>query len=179
MANPNIVNVTTIYGNSSQTSLSTTSATSLVSNAASSGKVYKINSIVVANVDGTNNTEVTVEMASEILADTIGSNKPRQITPTLILEETAKMFGLDVAQLTSKSRTRDLVHARQVGMYVCRELTELSYPQIGKEFGGRDHTTVIHAYDKVSEHMKERRQTYEDVTALIQTINRGNSDAGT
>ena len=123
-----------------------------------------------------NNTEVTVEMASEILADTIGSNKPRQITPALILEETAKMFGLEVSQLTSKSRTRDLVHARQVGMYVCRELTELSYPQIGKEFGGRDHTTVIHAYDKVSEHMKERRQTYEDVTALIQTINRGSTD---
>lgn len=65
MANPNIVNVTTIYGNSSQTSLSTTSATSLVSNAASSGKVYKINSIVVANVDGTNNTEVTVNIYSQ------------------------------------------------------------------------------------------------------------------
>ena len=65
MANPNIVNVTTIYGNSSQTSLSTTSATQLVSNAASSGYVYKINSIVVANVDGTNNTEVTVNVYSQ------------------------------------------------------------------------------------------------------------------
>ena len=125
-----------------------------------------------------NNTDVTVEMASEILTDTIGSNKPRQITPSLILEETAKMFNLEVVQLTSKSRTRDLVHARQIGMYVCRELTELSYPQIGKEFGGRDHTTVIHAYEKVSTLMKERRQTYEDVTALIQTINRGNNDGG-
>ena len=125
-----------------------------------------------------NNTDVTVDMASEILTDTIGSNKPRQITPALILEETAKMFGLEVNQLTSKSRTRDLVHARQIGMYVCRELTELSYPQIGKEFGGRDHTTVIHAYEKVSTLMKERRQTYEDVTALIQTINRGSNDGG-
>jgi len=125
-----------------------------------------------------NNTDVTVEMASEILTDTIGSNKPRQITPALILEETAKMFNLEVSQLTSKSRTRDLVHARQIGMYVCRELTELSYPQIGKEFGGRDHTTVIHAYEKVSTLMKERRQTYEDVTALIQTINRGGNDGG-
>ena len=125
-----------------------------------------------------NNTDVTVEMASEILTDTIGSNKPRQITPALILGETAKMFNLEVSQLTSKSRTRDLVHARQIGMYVCRELTELSYPQIGKEFGGRDHTTVIHAYEKVSTLMKERRQTYEDVTALIQTINRGGNDGG-
>ncbi len=125
-----------------------------------------------------NNTDVTEEMASEILRDTIGSNKPRQITPALILEETAKMFGLEVSQLTSKSRTRDLVHARQIGMYVCRELTALSYPQIGKEFGGRDHTTVIHAYEKVSSLMKERSEIYDDVTALIQTINRGNSDGG-
>jgi chromosomal replication initiator protein len=58
-------------------------------------------------------------------------------------------------------------------MYVCRELTDLSYPQIGKEFGGRDHTTVIHAYDKISTLMKERRQTYEDVTALIQKLRNG------
>jgi chromosomal replication initiator protein len=53
---------------------------------------------------------------------------------------------------------------------VCRELTDLSYPQIGKEFGGRDHTTVIHAYEKVSTRMKERRKTYEDVTSLIQQL---------
>ena len=82
------------------------------------------------------------------------------------LEQTAEMFGLDVEQLRGKSRTRDLVHARQVGMYVCRALTDLSYPQIGKEFGGRDHTTVIHAYEKIANLMKERRKTYEDVTAL-------------
>ena len=64
MANPNIVNVTTIYGNSSQTSLTTTSATSIVSNAASSGYVYKINSIVVANVDGTSNADITISIYS-------------------------------------------------------------------------------------------------------------------
>jgi chromosomal replication initiator protein len=125
-----------------------------------------------------NNAELTVELASEILADTIASTKPRLITSGYIVEQTASMFGLTVEQLKSKSRTRDLVHARQVGMYVCRELTDLSYPQIGKEFGGRDHTTVIHAYEKVSTLMKERRETYEDVTALIQTINRGNNDSG-
>ena len=65
MANPNIVNVTAIYGNSSQTSLSTTSATSLVSNAASSGKVFKINSITVANVDGTNAADITINVYSQ------------------------------------------------------------------------------------------------------------------
>jgi chromosomal replication initiator protein len=117
-----------------------------------------------------NDTELTVDLAGQILADTISSTKPRQITPQLILEQTAQMFGLEIEQLQSKSRTRDLVHARQVGMYVCRELTDLSYPQIGKEFGGRDHTTVIHAYEKVSTRMKERRKTYEDVTSLIQQL---------
>jgi chromosomal replication initiator protein len=117
-----------------------------------------------------NDAELTTDLAAEILADTISSTKPRLITPAVILEQTATMFGLDVAQLKSRSRTRDLVHARQIGMYVCRELTDMSYPQIGKEFGGRDHTTVIHAYEKVSTLMQERRKTYEDVTSLIQQI---------
>jgi chromosomal replication initiator protein len=117
-----------------------------------------------------NDTDLTVDLAGEILADSISSTKPRQITASFIIERTAEMFHLEVEQLRGKSRTRDLVHARQVGMYVCRELTDLSYPQIGKEFGGRDHTTVIHAYDKISNLMQERRKTYEDVTSLIQQI---------
>jgi chromosomal replication initiator protein len=117
-----------------------------------------------------NDAELTVGLAGEILADSISSTKPRQITAVFIIEKTATMFGLEVEQLRGKSRTRDLVHARQVGMYVCRELTDLSYPQIGKEFGGRDHTTVIHAYDKISNLMQERRKTYDDVTLLIQQI---------
>jgi chromosomal replication initiator protein len=117
-----------------------------------------------------NDANLTVPLAGEILGDILNSSKPRQITSGIILDATAEMFGLEVTQLQGKSRTRDLVHARQVGMYVCRELTDLSYPQIGKEFGGRDHTTVIHAYEKVSRLMKERRKTYEDVTNLIQQI---------
>jgi chromosomal replication initiator protein len=117
-----------------------------------------------------NDEQLTVELAEIILADSINATKPRQITAGYISEKTAEMFGVEVEQLRSKSRTRDLVHARQVGMYVCRELTDLSYPQIGKEFGGRDHTTVIHAYDKISNLMQERRKTYDDVTLLIQQI---------
>ena len=117
-----------------------------------------------------NNADLTVDLAGQILADSISSTKPRQITASFIIERTAEMFSLEIEQLQGKSRTRDLVHARQVGMYVCRELTDLSYPQIGKEFGGRDHTTVIHAYDKISNLMQERRKTYEDVTELIQQI---------
>ena len=129
------------------------------------GALIRVNAFATLN-----NTELTVDLAREILADTIASTKPRMITPGLILDETATMFGLTVEQLTSKSRTRDLVHARQIGMYVCRELTDLSYPQIAKEFGGRDHTTVIHAYEKVSTRMKDKHKTYEDVTSLIQQI---------
>ncbi|MCB1269164.1 MAG: chromosomal replication initiator protein DnaA, partial [Microthrixaceae bacterium] len=117
-----------------------------------------------------NQTELTVDLASEILADTIKSTKPRQITPALILTQTAEYFKMDVEQLQSRSRTRNLVHARQIAMYVCRELTDLSYPQIGREFGGRDHTTVIHAYEKVAALMQEKHETYEDVTALIQSL---------
>ena len=117
-----------------------------------------------------NQTELTVQLASEILADTIQSTKPRQITPELIIVQTAEMFGLEVDQLKSRSRTRNLVNARQIAMYVCRELTDLSYPQIGREFGGRDHTTVIHAYEKVASLMNEKLETYSDVTALIQSL---------
>ncbi len=129
------------------------------------GALIRVNAFATLN-----HTDLTVELAREILADTIASTKPRMITPTLILDETAAMFGLTVEQLTSRSRTRDLVHARQIGMYVCREMTDLSYPQIAKEFGGRDHTTVIHAYEKVSTRMKDKHKTYEDVTSLIQKI---------
>ncbi len=117
-----------------------------------------------------NDTDLTVPLTQEILGDVLNASKPRQITPAVILDATADQFGLEVAQLQGKSRTRDLVHARQVGMYVCRELTDLSYPQIGKAFGGRDHTTVIYAYEKVSKLMKERRKTYEDVTSLVQHL---------
>jgi len=117
-----------------------------------------------------NQAELTVQLASEILADTIKSTKPRQITPEIIIAHTAELFGLDVEQVKGRSRTRNLVHARQVAMYVCRELTDLSYPQIGREFGDRDHTTVIHAYEKVANLMQEKQETYDDVTALIQTL---------
>ena len=75
--------------------------------------------------------------------------------------------------IQGKSRRRPLVTARQIGMYVFRELTDLSYPAIAREFGGRDHTTVIHAVEKIGALMKERRQIYDQVTELIQRIRNG------
>ncbi len=122
---------------------------------------------------GLYDTELTVPLAAEILGDMLASNKDQPITAARILEATCKMFDLSLEALRSKSRTRDLVHARQISMYVCRELTDLSYPQIGKEFGDRDHTTVIHAYDKISNEIKNREETYEDVTTLVQRIRSG------
>jgi chromosomal replication initiator protein len=91
----------------------------------------------------------------------------------MILDATAEAFGFSVADLCSPSRRRPLVIARQVGMYVFRELTDFSYPAIAKEFGGRDHTTVMHAVEKISSLMKERRQIFDQVNELILSIKTG------
>ncbi len=112
----------------------------------------------------------TREMAERVLSDILDADRPRQITPKLILDSTATAFGFSVEELCGTSRRRPLVNARQIGMYVFRNLTDFSYPAIAREFGGRDHTTVIHAVEKVSGLMKERRQIYDQVTELIHNI---------
>jgi chromosomal replication initiator protein len=91
----------------------------------------------------------------------------------LILDQTSEMFAFPVDEIRGQSRRRPLVTARQIGMYVMRELTDLSYPAIAREFGGRDHTTVIHAVEKIGGLMKERRQIYDQVTELTQRIRNG------
>ena len=128
---------------------------------------------LVAAYSSLHRVPLTEEVAKEVLSDLLPAARPRIITPTLILEETAKMFGWTVDDLCGKSRRRPLVTARQIGMYVFRELTEFSYPAIAREFGGRDHTTVIHAVEKVSALMKERRQIYDQVTELLHLIRSG------
>jgi chromosomal replication initiator protein len=116
---------------------------------------------------------LTVDLARHALADIIGNQQSRPITPKLIIEKTSEMFGFTVDEIKGASRRRPLVTARQIAMYAFRELTDLSYPAIAREFGGRDHTTVIHAVDKIGALMRERRQIYEQVTELIQTIKSG------
>ena len=108
-----------------------------------------------------------------VLGDVLSDNLPRAITAKVILEATSTMFGFPVEELQGKSRRRPLVTARQVGMYVCRELTDLSYPAIAREFGNRDHTTVIHAVEKIRALMGERRQIYDQVTELMAVIKTG------
>jgi chromosomal replication initiator protein len=115
----------------------------------------------------------TLDTAAKILSDLLEADRPRQITPKVILDATAETFGFSVEDLCGTSRRRPLVQARQIGMYVFRDLTDFSYPAIAREFGGRDHTTVIHAVEKVAGLMKERRQVYDQVTELIQNIKGG------
>ncbi len=116
---------------------------------------------------------LTLEVAEKHLHDILGERQPRPITPQIILEATANMFDFTIDDIKGKSRRRPLVTARQIGMYVSRELTDLSYPAIAREFGGRDHTTVMHAVEKIKALMKERRQIYDQVTELVQRIRKG------
>jgi chromosomal replication initiator protein len=121
-----------------------------------------------------NHQSLTVDLARHALSDIIGNQQSRPITPKLIIDKTSEMFGFTVEEIKGASRRRPLVTSRQIAMYAFRELTDLSYPAIAREFGGRDHTTVIHAVDKIGALMRERRQIYEQVTELIQSIKSGN-----
>jgi chromosomal replication initiator protein len=113
---------------------------------------------------------LTADLAAKVLDDVIADSRPRPITPQVILDATSEMFGFPIDEIRGKSRRRPLVTARQTSMYVFRQLTDMSYPAIAREFGGRDHTTVIHAVDKVEALMQERRQVYDQVTELIRII---------
>ncbi len=120
-----------------------------------------------------NHEPISLSQAEDILSDLVLAGEPRRISPQFILETTAASYGFSVEAICGPSRTRPLVTARQVAMYLTRELTDYSYPAIGRVFGKRDHTTVIHAVDKITGQMQERRQIYEQVTELIQKIRAG------
>jgi chromosomal replication initiator protein len=120
-----------------------------------------------------NREPLTRALAERVLSDILATEQPRPITARVILEAISTTFEFSIDELCGTSRRRPLVNARQIGMYVFRELTDFSYPAIAREFGGRDHTTVIHAVEKVSGLMKERRQVYDQVTALIHRIKSG------
>jgi chromosomal replication initiator protein len=113
---------------------------------------------------------ITTELAQRLLADLLGDSKVKPRTDEELLAEIADILGFDVQALKGKSRQRPLVTARQIAMYAFRNLTELSYPSIARLFGGRDHTTVIHAVDKIQKLMSERKQIYDQVTDLLQRL---------
>jgi len=117
-----------------------------------------------------NRQPVDVGLAEIVLKDLITDDGAQEITSAVILGQTAAYFKLSLDELCSKSRTRTLVTARQIAMYLCRELTDMSLPKIGQELGGRDHTTVIHADRKIRELMAERRVIFNQVTELTNRI---------
>ena len=117
-----------------------------------------------------NRIAVTSQSAEDAMAELFPEEARSPTSVAMILEETAAYYGFSVEELCSTSRTRTLVNARQIAMYLTRELTDLSLPRIGKAFGGRDHSTVLHALGKITKLMRERPQTHQQLRELTARI---------
>jgi chromosomal replication initiator protein len=117
-----------------------------------------------------NHVPISTHLAEQLLGDLMSGTFVKPRSDDELLGEMAIILGHSVEALRGKSRQRPLVTARQMAMYVFRELTDLSYPAIARLFGGRDHTTVIHAVDKIQRLMMERKQIYEQVTDMVQRL---------
>lgn len=111
-----------------------------------------------------------VSLAETVLKDLLTHDGAAEITASVIIAETAAYFGVSVEEIKGKARTRALTNARQIAMYLCRELTEMPLMAIGAEFGKRDHTTVMHANKKITQLMKERRALFNQVTELTTRV---------
>ena len=116
------------------------------------------------------NKNISLELATEALKDIISSPKSEEITVNIIKEKVSEAFNIKMDDFNSKKRTRTIAYPRQIAMYICRELTDLSLPKIGSEFGGRDHTTVIHAHDKISKDIEENQQIKEKIDKIISDL---------
>jgi chromosomal replication initiator protein len=117
-----------------------------------------------------NRAVVDLALAEEVLKDFIPDGSGPEITADQIMDATSEYFGVSIDDLRGHSRSRVLVNARQVAMYLCRELTDLSLPRIGQAFGGRDHTTVMHADRKIRQQMAERRSLFNQIAELTNRI---------
>jgi chromosomal replication initiator protein len=124
-----------------------------------------------------NRQSVDLQLAEVVLKDLITEDSSTEITIATIMAQTAAYFGLSIDDLCGGSRSRVLVTARQIAMYLARELTDLSLPKIGQQFGGRDHTTVMHAERKIRSLMAERRSMYNQVTELTNRIKQNSRTA--
>ena len=117
-----------------------------------------------------NKQEIDIRLAEIVLKDLINESDRPEITAAIIMAVSAEYFSVSLDDLTGSSRSRVLTTARQVAMYLCRELTDLSLPKIGQTFGGRDHTTVMHADRKIRSQMAERMSVYNQVAELTSRI---------
>jgi chromosomal replication initiator protein len=117
------------------------------------------------------NKEISEDLAAEALKDIISSKQSKQVTIDLIQDVVANYFNLKIDDFKSARRTRNVAFPRQIAMYLSRKLTDMSLPKIGEEFGGRDHTTVIHAYEKISGNLKVDESLQNAVSDLTKRIN--------
>lgn len=117
------------------------------------------------------NKKITVDLATEALKDIISNRATKQVTIELIQEIVANYFNLKVEDFKSSRRTKNIAYPRQIAMYLSRKLTDMSLPKIGEEFGGRDHTTVIHAYEKISEMVSKDDNLKSTIEILTKKIN--------
>jgi len=116
------------------------------------------------------NQDITVHLTAEALKDIIPSSRPRVITIQDIQQRVGEFYGLKLEDFKARKRTKAVAFPRQVAMYLARELTDFSLPKIGENFGGRDHTTVIHAHEKISEALKNDQELYKVIQNLIERI---------
>jgi chromosomal replication initiator protein len=119
------------------------------------------------------NTDITTELAAEALKDIIPNSRPRTVTILDIQKTVGEHFNIRLEDFTAKKRTRSIAFPRQVAMYLSRELTDSSLPKIGSEFGGRDHSTVIHAHEKISKMLKDDQGLQQDVQDIRNVLGRG------
>jgi chromosomal replication initiator protein len=116
------------------------------------------------------NKQITLELANEVLKDVISSSKTSGVSIPLIQQVVAEFFNIEVADIKAHRRTKNITFPRQIAMYLVRELTDFSLPKIGEEFGGRDHTTVIHSYDKIQELIKTDPEVNRIIKDLIHKL---------
>jgi chromosomal replication initiator protein len=126
--------------------------------------------IRVAAYASLSRTEITLAMAQQVLQPLLPDANEARVTPDLVIAVAGEYFGVSAEEICSPNRSRPLVNARQIAMYLCRELTDLSLPKIGERFGGRDHSTVVHADRKIKEEIRERQSSYEQVQELTTRI---------
>ena len=117
------------------------------------------------------NKEITLNMAEDVLRDIINNHKEVTITVPLIVEVIASHFGFEADELLSQKRNKDIAYSRQIAMYLCRQMTDLSLQQIGKELGNRDHTTVRHGIEKITEDLKNSQFLQDTIDVLQKKIN--------
>ncbi|GAB3603255.1 hypothetical protein GCM10027411_14360 [Microbacterium aureliae] len=119
-----------------------------------------------------NRSTLDMSLAQTVLRDIVDQDDANVVSPTDIISATAQYFKLTVDDLYGSSRSQSVATARQIAMYLCRERTSLSLPKIGQLFGNRDHTTVMYAYKKISDLMKERRSIYNQVSEITSQLGR-------